>query len=184
MHQPLWEVDCTVLTRAKAARHKDDYALFTRRYYIDLTRGHVEREVVAQLVDATLISVAILRYRASTGDWPASLSDLTLIDLPDPAIDRLTGEPLRYVVRDGQPTLYSVGPDLSDDGGHAGWPQARQAGFPEDRLDLLAQLVVRPDSDPGFSGDWVLWTTAPREAPTEAQGDTKEQPLTLPAADN
>ena len=67
--------------------------------------------------DAALLAIALERYRRRDGHWPATLADLTPDLIPTVPIDRYDGGQIRYMLRDGAPILYSVGPDRTDNGG-------------------------------------------------------------------
>jgi hypothetical protein len=76
--------------------------------------------------NATCCVLAMHAFKAREGRWPASLEELKL----DQALlmDPFSGEPLRYVLREGEPVLYSVGDDGTDDGGKFTW---RENGTPD-----------------------------------------------------
>ncbi len=78
------------------------------------------------------LALAIRRYELAHGDRPERLEELApdfLSDLPaDPfAADHST---FQYIRNDTAPKLYSVGPNLKDDGGAREY--GRQAGVPDD----------------------------------------------------
>jgi hypothetical protein len=64
-------------------------------------------------IRVTRTGLALLRYRATQGGFPATLDTLGLRDVSDP----FTGKPLLYRVEDQGFVLYSVGEDLKDNGG-------------------------------------------------------------------
>ena len=66
---------------------------------------------------ATATAIAIERYRRKTGTLPARLDQLAPEYLPEVPVDLFDGQPLRYVVREQQYLLYSVGQNRVDDGG-------------------------------------------------------------------
>ena len=64
------------------------------------------------------MAAAIERYRVAGGAFPERLEDVPLRgDATDAYIDPFTGQPLRYVRDDEGYTLYSLGSNVSDDGG-------------------------------------------------------------------
>ncbi len=71
------------------------------------------------LHEAALVAIALEQYRRREGEWPEDLSELTPQHLPDVPLDPYAtgGASLTYRVVDGQPLLYSVGPNQQDDGG-------------------------------------------------------------------
>ncbi|MCW1921931.1 hypothetical protein OKA05_05165 [Luteolibacter arcticus] len=68
----------------------------------------------------TRTGIALERHRLRVGDgkYPASLEALVPEFLPEIPLDPLTGEALRFQLRaDGSPYVWSVGGNLTDDGG-------------------------------------------------------------------
>ncbi len=82
--------------------------------------------------DATLqglrTQAAIELFRAREGRLPGTLSELAPDILPDFPIDPCDGKPMRYRPADGSYTLYSVGPDKTDDGGKLAVGRKRGTG--------------------------------------------------------
>lgn len=77
--------------------------------------------------DALRIAVAVLRYRKDTGRLPPDLKALTPKYLPKPLPDPFTGKPFVYRRTETGWKVYSLGPNLRDDGGVlARW---RDVGF-------------------------------------------------------
>jgi len=86
-------------------------------------------------------AVAIERYRlAHTNALPESLTDLVPAYLPEVPLDLFDGQPLRYRKLPNGYVVYSIGRDLSDDGGKE--PPAYPKS--EDRHDLTF-TVERPE---------------------------------------
>lgn len=98
-------------------------------------------------LDGAAIAIALARFHASRGAWPASLDALVPEFLPTVPIDPETTLPYCYDLRGTGPVVWSTGPDGIDDGGrpfretstahpetndHRDFvrvpPQARQAG--------------------------------------------------------
>jgi hypothetical protein len=75
----------------------------------------VKREQ-AQLACAET-ALAVERYRLAQKRWPDSLAKLSPALLPSVPLDPYTGAPLRYARKPEGVVIYSVGPDLVDDGG-------------------------------------------------------------------
>lgn len=99
--------------------------------------------------DAARLHAALERHRLAAGRWPSSLDELAPHMLPSPPLDPYTGDPLRYVLTDAGPLIYSVGVDREDDGGRhsenaSAWRGADQV-----------QHALTQDPE-GFGGDWVL----------------------------
>lgn len=81
----------------------------------------IERVAAADLrgkaaLRAAAVGLACERYRQKHARWPNALADLGEF-LPDPPPDPFTGRPLRLLRRPDGITVYSVGPDGTDDGG-------------------------------------------------------------------
>lgn len=64
-----------------------------------------------------LLGAAVERYAAEHGEFPETLGDVTAETGDNYTVDPFTGEPFRYYVRNGSFQLYSVGSNLTDDGG-------------------------------------------------------------------
>jgi hypothetical protein len=66
---------------------------------------------------AVRLALAVERYRAGHGRFPARLEDLVPEFIPLVPLDPFDGQPMR-MRRTGQRLIvYSIGPDLTDDGG-------------------------------------------------------------------
>jgi hypothetical protein len=105
-------------------------------------------------LDAARIACALEQYRRAHGVFPDALDALTPKFLSKLPHDVVTGQPLRYrLTSDGQYVLYSVGWNLTDNGGTVG-------RTPRGHVDRR-------------QGDWV-WFSAPR--PTgDGRGDHRAQ---------
>lgn len=66
---------------------------------------------------SALTSIAVDRYRLDHGAFPATLDALVPQYLDDVPHDPFDGHPLRFIVRNDEALVYSVGPDLKDDAG-------------------------------------------------------------------
>ena len=66
---------------------------------------------------AAVARIALQRYRLAHGKLPEMLQQLVPEFLDRLPSDPFDGKPLRYVVRDGEPIIYSIGADRTDDGG-------------------------------------------------------------------
>ena len=83
----------------------------------DLT-GAVRREARCLAnVRLALTAVALEQFRAAHNQYPATLSELTPGYLTTTPVDPFDGQLLRYGKRAAGYVLYSIGPDLKDDGG-------------------------------------------------------------------
>ena len=102
--------------------------VFTRRAFqsLDFTSGAF-RFTHAHL-RCLIATVAAERYRLTRGRWPAELAELAPAFIASVPIDPFDGKPLRYSVGDDGVKIYSVGPDMVDDGGHLNSFQNYRAG--------------------------------------------------------
>jgi hypothetical protein len=69
------------------------------------------------------VALAIRLYRRERGRYPAALRDIGRVWLPAVPVD-FWGQPVAYRLKDGQPVIYSLGPDSRDDGGQALDPES------------------------------------------------------------
>lgn len=111
-------------------------------------------QITEQRRDATIVIIAMHRFRAVTGRFPDRLSDLVPEFLRAEPLDHFTNLPLRYALRDGHPVLYSVGMDRDDDGGRQASP-----AFPPDYRPPSSGQLPEPIFNPMYEadGDWVFW---------------------------
>ncbi len=124
-------------------------------------RLHASMEIVRSSRDATLVVIALELHRRRHGAYPASLDELVPVFLPAVPPDRFDGNPLRYILRDGQPLLYSIGVDGIDDGGVPPRKGPRGVGQWSPPAALERSLATQLGRD-RQSGDWVLWPTIDR----------------------
>ena len=82
--------------------------------------------------DLCRVAMALAACRAETGHYPEKLSELSPTYLEDVPADLYTAEPLQYALRGAGYLLYSVGPNMTDDGG----TMDEDADRPEDPDDL------------------------------------------------
>ncbi|HWB00090.1 MAG TPA: hypothetical protein VG713_16465, partial [Pirellulales bacterium] len=121
--------------------------------------------------DATEVAIALVLFQRRHGAWPQTLDELVPDLLPAVPPDRFDGQPLRYIVRDRHPVLYSLGNDRDDDGG-------RPAGSPNQAIPGAYGPVKHPMTGTEHDGDWILWPPLPPQpAPPweeEVTSDTTE----------
>jgi hypothetical protein len=112
---------------------------------------HVEAERYLGKRDGLVVGVAIASYqRSHDGRLPATLAELTPGLLPRVPLDRMTGQPLHYRIKDGKPIVYGVGDDKDDDGG-------TPLVINDDPADgYVARWPHRGEKKP-IDGDWVLY---------------------------
>lgn len=114
-------------------------------------------DLIVQQRDATLTAIALELYRRLHGRWPDSLEALVPSLLPSLPLDQYTGQPLRYLLRDGGPILYSIGSDGID---HGGEPPRDLSGRPriEYARGRAGRTIMSVAEPQGITpGDWILW---------------------------
>jgi hypothetical protein len=116
-------------------------------------------EQLTQERDATLVVIALERYRMKTGAYPPALTSLVPDLLPEVPIDHFDGKPIKCRFSDGKPLVYCCGSDGDDDGGRtpAGWrgnDKARRWFPPSKRGDAA-------------DGDLILWPLPPEPSREE-----------------
>ncbi|WP_437185865.1 hypothetical protein SH668x_002988 [Planctomicrobium sp. SH668] len=70
------------------------------------------------LMGATLCLTAIRRYQIVHGHLPETIGEaIKEAGIFEAPLDPFSGQPFLYLIRDGMPVVYSIGPDQKDDGG-------------------------------------------------------------------
>ncbi|MBI3838336.1 MAG: hypothetical protein HY288_10450 [Planctomycetia bacterium] len=161
-HQgPPWEWDRQAID-APDSRLKSALASPASRYrYLPVALMFPAREAAysandrsIQIRDAAEVAIALEFWHRRHGHWPASLAQLVPDLLPAVPPDRYDGQPLRYVVRDGRPVVYSIGVDRNDDGGRP-TVQAELAYI--GGYGRLAPEALERLQSSHSDGDWILW---------------------------
>ena len=102
-------------------------------FFADLTLPRFYRAEERHVGDVArmglrLTALAIERYRLANQDHlPAMLTDLVPTFLPSVPQDPFDGQPLRFKPLEKGYVIYSVGPDLKDDGGREWQPRPKGA---------------------------------------------------------
>lgn len=105
--------------------------------------------------EGAIIGIAMTLYHRKTNKWPEKMDDLTPVYLPTVPLDRLTGEPVRYVVNEHGPVVYSIGVDGDDDAGRP--PVNPKTGETENVSASVGRFIGEVRTEPEYDGDWVLW---------------------------
>jgi hypothetical protein len=81
-----------------------------------------------------IVIVAAERFRLANGRWPEKLSELTPPYIKVIPSDPFDGQAIRYRLKGNRVVVYSVGPNLVDDGGAIRVQQTRIGGRAVGRL--------------------------------------------------
>lgn len=96
---------------------------------VDAARAAEDRATASSAV--MQLGFALELYRRDNGSPPKSLEDLTPRYVKSIPLDPLSGDKLKYVVKDGGFTIYSVGRNGTDDGGRSQEDAEHQTPRPE-----------------------------------------------------
>src|SRR5947209_10137882 len=96
-----------------------------------------------------IAAIAAERYRLRHAKWPESLSQLVPDFVERLAVDPFNGEPLRYKRLADGVVVYTVGPDLTDQGGTL----TRDLRTPSDGTDIGFRLWDVPHRGQAPKGD-------------------------------
>jgi hypothetical protein len=101
--------------------------------------------------DGVLVGIALERFRRLHGHYPVTLDQLVPTFLSAIPPDRITGNPVKYLLHAGKPLIYSVGADRVDNGGRPGLGMYG----PDPTITALwpPMRMVIP-------GDWILYPHA------------------------
>lgn len=124
-----------------------------------LARADQNLREAAMLQDALRTIVALLAWHREHGQYPERLAELVPGKLPRIPEDVFSGEPLKYARRGSNFTLYSLGPNLEDNGGD-GVRTIRFTEVPPERRSIMHGGKSPLDT--------VYWP------PTEPQPETQE----------
>lgn len=159
LRQPLWQPNDAETVEAKVdrlnTRTRDGIRYSPIMVFFPSVTG-VRRSLQAQegYRDGVLVGIALELYRRAAEDYPQALNDLVPTYLPRVPTDRLTGDPVRYILTETGPVVYSIGVDGDDDGGRP--PVERDGDVANDMASpkmFTGELRTETEHD----GDWVLW---------------------------
>ena len=115
---------------------------------LDAVREASERYTAS--ADGALTAIALELYRDDQGEYPDTLESLVPRYLPELPIDRITGGPLNYTLKEGKPVLYSLGADRDDDKGTVAYDE-----YGNRERDIAAWMTNEGETT--IDGDWVVW---------------------------
>jgi hypothetical protein len=124
---------------------------------VDIRKPSVRWMMYQAEQSALDVLIAAHRYKLRHGRFPADLASIDADLLAGDPIDPYTGEPMGYRLIEGEPRIYSVGPDRDDDGGQR---VLDEDGNPERWPDFLTLDELEALDEPGragIDGDWVLY---------------------------
>ena len=116
-------------------------------------------------VEALLVAIASELYRRDSGAWPASVTDLHPRYLPFIPEDPSTGDPITIAPGEHAMTVYALGPDRDDDGGHMDPDRERDmrprtlSTFVEMPGRRIFTVPLGEPTEDTPDGDWVLFPT-------------------------
>jgi hypothetical protein len=157
---PLWEIDRAMRIDLEIEAMAEDPITRTRYFPVFLLMPAMSHAIqsaerATQTRDGLLVGIALELHRRESGAYPRRLDDLVPRFLPAVPPDRITGEPLRYALVEGEPRVWSVGVDRTDNGGRpvaGGQRDQTLHWIPAD--EAAARLEA---GDPSIDGDAVLW---------------------------
>ncbi len=154
VRKPWREVAATGDQLVSESEHLPDWALVTRDngVWIEVgVRRHREAEQLAAQQELLQLVLGLKVYRQRTGAYPENLDPLRAMDWPVP-LDRFSGKPFIYHHQEDCLQLYSIGPDLKDDGGRPMLSICRTRAE-----ESLAASRTEP-----YAGD-IVWMEWPKE---------------------
>ena len=123
---------------------------------IDFTRLY-RRSVSASAVDSAVRLLIDIhwehRVNGVFSEWPT-----TQTEIADPYLD---GGRLKYILVDGDPVIYSVGPDRDDDHGKSILDEDGNPDPWPDFLTLDELEAIQKTNPASIDGDWVLYPAIP-----------------------
>ncbi len=157
MKQPLWMVSYPDVVDEEIgnwSRIKQSRYLLITQMMPPLGGMRRRSETASGLRDGVLVGIGLELYRREHGDWPGALGELVPGYLPSVPLDRLTGEPVRYLILEDGPVVYSLGVDGDDDGGR---PPVDQDGEVDNGMASPGRAYGAFNADEAPDGDWMLW---------------------------
>jgi hypothetical protein len=137
--------DDVFVARVQAAQPRK---LFFATLVLPTLEGQAKKEAGSlSRLRLSQAAVALERFRAThNNQYPNALAELSPSILPAIPVDPFDGQPLHYRKQDSGYRLYSIGPDLKDDGGKrlsAGKNEATTPSF-----DIVFEVIKPPKAVP------------------------------------
>lgn len=107
--QPIWQ-RCEAETRSNGGIVLNEFMFAASNYDMVATRGDAGRQTIR-------LGVAVYLYREKNGHWPERLADLVPEFILSVPTDPFDDKPMKLRRTPHGMVIYSVGPDLVDDGG-------------------------------------------------------------------
>lgn len=152
-------------------------ALMYKQMSETLAGTHILHEVE---VRSAIVVLAIHRHRLATGDWPGSLEDISFEHIRVDPVDLHTDEVFNYAIIEGNPLLWSSGPDRDNDGGFSAVPFMETIpSQPEEEYStnpvrswftLDEWEALSDDEQAKYDGDWILFPPADSDRWGNEQG--------------
>lgn len=131
-------------------------------------------------VRSAIVVLAIHRHRLATGDWPESLEDISFEHIRVDPVDLHTDEVFNYAIIEGNPLLWSGGPDRDNDGGFSAVPFMETiTSLPDEEYStnpvhswftLDEWETLSNDEQAKYDGDWILFPPADSDRWGNEQG--------------
>lgn len=163
-HKPAWEAEMyswdelLKLVGLSSSRASGS----TLRYLLPSGRFIQERVYSTEAAqEATILAIALHRYRLAENEWPNSLEPLLGDYLSEAPVDMVNGSQLNFLIENDTPKIYSVWHDGDDDSNSAPvyqYPDSNNQLTPTRDFSLTNfAYVLRKNDDWTYSGDLQLW---------------------------
>lgn len=121
------------------------YEVFARMLVPALGAATKKSAWTQNCVDAARVACALERYRLVSGKLPETLAALTPRFIESIPTDLIDGKPLRYQLKpDGGYIVYSVGWNMTDDGGEIVFGKGKSPSVDVTQGDWVWQMPVKP----------------------------------------
>lgn len=125
-----------------------------RRYYDRSIQGTIPFRV-------TQLIISLHQHKLRVGSFPSSLDSLNSDLERQLLVDPYSGQSIVYKLVDGQPLIYSLGPDRDDDNGKPILDEEGNVNYWPDFLTLDELDALDDDERAEIDGDWILYPMIP-----------------------